>query len=317
LAIAFSDLLQALKRCAANLVRPPLATHDRKAPSTLVVAEPTPPLEPLRRIVLADEVSRTLFAEFAQHRQGDRGKEEIGWDLLGLRRGSEAVVLATLPAGTKRDAGSCHVLFDAETQGFASRVVRQGHRQLTMLGVVHTHPGSMRHPSSGDYRGDVQWVANLRGQEGIFGIGTADGSPDGVSRQPEVHRQCLGELGFSWYALGTNDRNYRAMPVEMTPGPDLALALRPIWDELEYHAARLDCLARQLNRVTFDVVMGSRKQALAMSIPLADGTRSLRVLMEGREIRYLVVTPDGPLAADYRDDRIDHAVFVLLAELTV
>src|SRR5262249_55050950 len=48
-------------------------------------------LAPLRRVVLADEVSRALFAEFTAHRSSDRGGEETGWALLGLRRADEAV----------------------------------------------------------------------------------------------------------------------------------------------------------------------------------------------------------------------------------
>jgi proteasome lid subunit RPN8/RPN11 len=125
--------------------------------------------------VLTDGVGHTLFEEFAGHRAEARGEEETGWVLLGLREAREAVVLATLPAGALRDASVAHVRFNSNAQALASRIVRQTNRRLTMLGVVHTHPGSLRHPSDGDLRGDGQWVANLRGHEGVFGIGTADG----------------------------------------------------------------------------------------------------------------------------------------------
>ena len=79
-------------------------------------------------------------------------------------------------------------------------------RRIGMLGVVHTHPGSLRHPSSGDYRGDIRWVAGLRGKEGVFGIGTADAhsSPDRVAT-PEPNRQERGRLTFSWYGLAPGD----------------------------------------------------------------------------------------------------------------
>jgi len=269
-------------------------------------------------MLLADDVSRALFTEFAAHRASDRGGEETGWLLLGLRRGDEAVVLGTLPAGVGRDADEAHVKFNAAAQAFASRVVRQGHRQLTLLGVVHTHPGSLRHPSSGDYRGDVRWVANLRGAEGVFGIGTADAAPNpdaGISWQPAPNVQCLGELCLSWYALGVQDRNYRPMPVELTIGPDLAARLRPVWDELEVHAERLERLARQLNRVKFEVAPGHQKSALVVTVPLPEDSRAIRVELEGKDVRYRLLTPDGDLAADLREDRVDVGVFLILSEL--
>jgi hypothetical protein len=278
----------------------------------------TPPLTSLRRVTLADDVSRTLFAEYAAHRKSERGTEETGWVLLGIRRGDEAIALATLPAGAGREADEAHVRFNSAAQAFASRVVRQGHRQLTLLGVVHTHPGSLRHPSSGDYRGDVDWVANLRGGEGVFGIGTADAEPNpdaGISWQPAPNVQCLGELCLSWYALGKKDRNYRPLPVELTIGPDLAAHLRPVWEELETHAERLDRLARQLSRLAFDVTPGHQKSALTVTVPLPDDGRSIRVEMEGKAVRYRLMTDDGPMAADLREDRVDVGVFLMLSEL--
>src|SRR5262245_61419208 len=92
---------------------------------------------PLRRVTLADEVGRTLFEEFAAHRQGERGDEETGWLLLGLRQESEAVVLATLPAGANRDAGVAHVQFSSGAQVLGSRIVRQRDKRLVPVGVVH------------------------------------------------------------------------------------------------------------------------------------------------------------------------------------
>src|SRR5690349_21325385 len=59
----------------------------------------------LQRVVLTDEVSRTLFEEYATHRDSSRGDEETGWVLLGVRETEEALVLATLPAGAGRSAG--------------------------------------------------------------------------------------------------------------------------------------------------------------------------------------------------------------------
>src|SRR5206468_12639274 len=161
----------------------------------------------------------------------ERGGEETGWLLLGWRDADEAVALATLPAGADREAGEAHVRFNSSAQAVGSRIVRQTDRRLTMLGVVHTHPGSLRHPSDGDFQGDTQWVGQLRGGEGVFGIGTADGTRESgtvVARQPRSHVQCLGELSLSWYSLGSGDRRYRTMPVALTLGPDLARPLHAV-----------------------------------------------------------------------------------------
>ena len=308
-AITFRELLRELVRAAGR----------RAAPPGPVKPPAAGPLAPVRRVVLADDASRALFAEYAAHRASDRGTEETGWALLGVRRADEAIVLATLPAGAAREAGEAHVKFNSAAQAFASRVVRQGHRQLTLLGVVHTHPGSLRHPSSGDYRGDVTWVANLRGKEGVFGIGTSDAEPPpeaGISWQPAPNVQCLGELCLSWYSLGATDRNYRPLPVELSIGPDLAAPLRPVWDELEAHAERLDRLARQLSGVRFAVADGHQKPALTLTVPLPDDGRAVRVELEGKDVRYRLLTPDrGPLAADLREDRVDVGVFHVLSEL--
>jgi proteasome lid subunit RPN8/RPN11 len=312
--IALRNWLQALTRWvsrACEQQRPTRRQEPREAAAVVY--------QPLRRLLLTDEVSRTLFAEFAEHRASERGGEETGWALLGLRNADEAIALATLPAGANREAGDAHVLQNSTAQAFAYRVLFQANRKLKMLGVVHTHPGSMRHPSSGDYRGDIAWVAGLPGEQGVFAIGTADAGQKGSVEcgwKPAANAQCLGELCLSWYSLRGGERNYRPLPVDLTLGPDLGLVLRPVWPELENHAERLDRLARQLRRAAFDVVPGRDKPALVMQVPVADGDKTIRVLMEGKDVRYLLVGPDGAMIADFRDDRVDHGVFVMLAELT-
>jgi hypothetical protein len=280
---------------------------------------PTPVhYQPLQRVVLTDGVDRTLFEEYAAHRESSRGEEETGWVLLGLREAREAVVLATLPAGAERSAGVAHVQFNSSGQVLGSRIVRQVDRRLTILGVVHTHPGSLRHPSDSDYKGDSRWVGQLRGREGIFGIGTADVHPatgSVVARQPRPHVQCLGKLCLSWYTLRGGDANYRPVPIELTLGPDLARPLHPIWPTIEAHADRLDRLARQQAGVVFEVVPSTDGMALAVTIPLAEPGDAVRVLLEENEVRYFVRRGDKLLAADPHEDRVDQGVYLLLAEL--
>ena len=273
----------------------------------------------LQRVVLTDEVSRTLFDEFAAHRQSARGDEETGWVLLGLREVDEALVLATLPAGAGRHAGVAHVRFNCSGQALASRIVRQHDRRLTMLGLVHTHPGSLRHPSDGDYQGDSQWVGGLRGTEGVFGIGTADGAPPNstvVAHQPRPHVQCLGELCMSWYALGAGEKRYRPLEVALTLGPDLARPLHPVWPAIEAYAEEVDRLCRQQAGVTFQVISGLYGPALAVNLRLADPDTSLRLVLESKEVRYYLVRGDELLTVDPHETRVDRGVYLLLAELT-
>jgi proteasome lid subunit RPN8/RPN11 len=272
----------------------------------------------LERVLLTDEVSRTLFEEYEAHRASDRGEEETGWVLLGVRDAGEAVVLATLPAGAERSAGVSHVRFNASGQALASRIVRQWDRRLTMLGVVHTHPGSLRHPSDGDYQGDSQWVGNLRGKEGVFGIGTADAEPaEGppVARQPQRHLQCLGELCFSWYALGQGDRHYRPLPVALTLGPDLARPLHPLWLTIERYADQLDRLCRQQAGVAFEVVAGLYGPGLAVTFPLAGPGERLRLIVEDKEVRYYLVREGELLQVETHEPQVDRGVYLVLAEL--
>jgi proteasome lid subunit RPN8/RPN11 len=291
---------------------------------TPVAARPKPTANgaaypPLQRLILTDGVSRTLFEEYARHRAEARGQEETGWVLLGLRQAVEATVLATLPAGAERDAGVAHVRFNCEGQAVGSRMVRQLDRRLTILGIVHTHPGSLRHPSDADYAGDVAWVAQLRGGEGVFGIGTADGPDDErstiVGEQPKPHLLSLADLNFAWYALGAGENTYRPLPVALTLGPDLARPLHCVWPIIEAHAVRLERLHRQQAGVSCDVVAGNSGPALAVNVPLALPEQSLRVLLEGKRVRYFLVRDGELLAVDCSEERVDRAVYLLLAEL--
>jgi hypothetical protein len=238
--------------------------------------------------------------------------------LLGVREERDALVLATLPAGAQRSAGVSHVHFNCDGQALGSRIVRQWDRRLVMVGVVHTHPGSLRHPSDGDYQGDSLWVGQLRGRDGIFGIGTADakrinGLP--VAEQPEEHRQVLDELSFSWYALGEGDKRYRKLPMEVTLGPDLAKPLHPVWDIIEAHADGLDRLCRQQAAVTFSVVDGSSGAALAAELPLAEKGGHVRIIMERDDVRYVVQSQSMQSAVDPEAETVDRAVYLVLAEL--
>ncbi len=264
---------------------------------------------------MTDGVGRTLFEEYARHRAEARGEEETGWVLLGLREPREAIALATLPAGSLRDAGVSHVRFNSTAQVLGGRIVRQDDRRLTILGVVHTHPGSLRHPSDGDLRGDRLWVGQLRGQEGVFGIGTADGAGASLyGQQPRPNVQCLGELRFSWYSMRQGTSVYRPLTVGLTLGPDLARRMHANWPTLEEHAERIERLFQQQARMRVEV-LDERPPGLLLVLPLAGQDNSLRVVIREQSVRYLVERQGELLEVDHQDDLVDRGVYRLLAEL--
>jgi hypothetical protein len=226
-----------------------------------------------------------------------------------------------LPAGARADASASHVQFDCTAQAVGSWIVRQSDRRLTILGVVHTHPGSLRHPSDGDLRGDRVWVRHLRSKEGVFGIGTADADSHSLfAVQPRANVNCLGELRFSWYALREGEPGYRPLSVGWTLGPDLASRLRAAWPTLEEHAERIEKLYRQLARMRIDIADGS-PAGLVLVVPVVTGAapggecQAVRVLLSGKSVRYFLERDGQLFESDHCDELVDRGVYRLLAEL--
>ncbi len=314
-------MLQGLSTLARRLLRdiqPKIALSSPAAEITSAEPGQEPNhLEKLERVVLTDGVGRTLFEDFARHHASDRGHEETGWILLGLRRESEAVVLATLPAGANRDAGAGHVRFNKEAQMVGSRLLRQFERRLRMLGVVHTHPGTLRHPSAGDFQGDSRWVHQLRGLEGVFGIGTIEKDktlPEWLVERthPHVHRQ--GNRRFSWYVLGALDKSYRKISVEYTLGPDLGRSAHAVWPALERHAPAIERICRQQARV----VLGAKSDQgsdLKLVIPLAEPGDSIEIEIVGEKAVYIVRLGGEQHVVDPKEAGIERGLYVILAEL--
>jgi proteasome lid subunit RPN8/RPN11 len=287
--------------------------RERLPPPELFSSAGPKNYHPLERVVLAEEVRRTLFDDYANHRRSSRGEEEIGWVLLGVRDESEVRVLATLPAGADREAGVAHVSFNSDAQALASRIVRQADRRLGIVGVVHTHPGSLRHPSDGDYQGDILWVGQLRGGEGVFGIGTADGGHAAGPQPP--HMQAEGPLCFSWYSLGAHEERYRKLAVESAPGADLARPLHSLWSVVEAHAQPLDILCRQLTRSCFEVSVDKEGPALVFLVPLPEPETHLRVHLRPGQTEFLVDRHGELARIEMTENDLERGVFLILAEL--
>lgn len=315
-------LMQRVGQQLLGMVRRLLSPVD-----TLVESAPHPgpgkvvALRRLERVLVSSAVLQSLFDMFAEHRRSERGEEETGWVLLGYRREAEAIALAALPAGMHREAGVAHVRFNTLAQAVATRILRARDRQLTILGVVHTHPGSLRHPSRGDYEGDSEWVKLLRGKEGVFGIGTveADDVSDGLPMvvQPTENSWYWRGLRFNWYTLAAGDRHYRPIPVQVVLGEDLARPFLPVWETLEYHAAGLEELFRRLSvlnvEVLSEIVDGKSSDCLSLSIPMENG-QEIRALLSGPKMRFYY--DDGEQTYEVESEPpVDRGIFLLLAEL--
>ena len=101
----------------------------------------------------------------------------------------------------------------------------------------------------------------------------------------------------------------------MALGPDLAAPLRPVWAQVEEHAGRLDRLVRQQAGVRFAVAEGRKGPALAVGVPLAGDGEAVRILLEGKEVRFYLERDGELLAADLGDVRVDQGFYLLMAEL--
>ncbi|HEV8063141.1 MAG TPA: Mov34/MPN/PAD-1 family protein [Gemmataceae bacterium] len=314
-------MLQGLSRIAQRVLRefkPPFARVSLPASAVPEDRGQAPTqFEKLKRVVLTDGVGRTLFEEFVRHQQSERGHEETGWLLLGLRRETEAIVLATLPAGASRDAGVAHVRFNSAAQMVATRMLRQEEKRLSILGVVHTHPGTLRHPSNGDYRGDSVWVQQLRGREGVFGIGTLEkeeAGPSWLVERPRPHIQRQGRRRFTWYALGAGDAAYRTVPVEYTLGPDLGIATHSAWSTIECHAEALERICRQQARVT--LIAGNQDgMHLKVKVPLAEPGDAVEMELVREKAAFFVLLNGTTHAVDPKEQNIEKALYMILAEL--
>jgi len=319
--IAATDWLQALlsksQRWLARWRGPGREVRVPPAALREPGASPAQAIQPLKRVLVTADVAKQMFQEYGAHRMTERGEEEIGWVLLGRRDLNEATVLASLPAGADRQSGEAHVIFNSIAQVVGYRYVWQVDRRLVMLGVAHTHPGSLRHPTDGDYRGDIEWVGQLRGGEGIFGIGTADGKFAGHGDEiwsPRDNIQAFGDLCLTWYSLRTEARNYCTIPVQIIAGPDLAVPLRSVWPILEANGERLDRLAQQLAKVRFEVIAQSNQPALAVSVNLPEGERGLRAVLREKEIHYFLIREGSILATDLLEPLVDRGIYRLLAD---
>ena len=159
---------------------------------------------------------------------------------------------------------------------------------------------------------------NLRGKEGVFGIGTADGQPtpwDLFAYQPRPNVQCLSGLRFSWYSLRQGDTAYRPLPVELTIGPDLARSLHAIWSTLEFHAERIERLYRQQSSLRFEAMSDEWGPGLLLTLPLADAGDAVQVLIRPKEVRYYLLRSGELLEVQHHDECVDRGVYLLLAEL--
>jgi hypothetical protein len=92
--------------------------------------------------------------------------------------------------------------------------------------------------------------------------------------------------------------------------------LHRLWPTVEHYAERLDRLARQQAKVTFEIVEEEDGPALGMRIPLTEPFEDLRVFLKDQKIRYFVAREGQVVAVQQYEPCVDRGVYLLLAELT-
>lgn len=228
------------------------------------------------------------------------------------------MVLAALPAGEFRESSSTHVRFNSQAQEIAARLVRQKDQRLVVLGVVHTHPGSMRHPSSGDYRGDISWVEHLAGKEGIFAIGTADGP---VNCSPFASKTgqnafVMGGVRFTWYSLASKESNYKPLPFVWSLAPDLAQPWHAAWGLLEKNSKEINRILSGQNGARCFSSVFQGEPVITLEVPAGDADTKIQAVLGAGNIRFFVSRRGEMMAVDLQENKLDRGLFMVLAELS-
>jgi hypothetical protein len=93
--------------------------------------------------------------------------------------------------------------------------------------------------------------------------------------------------------------------------------LHRVWGILEVHAERLDRLLRQQAGMRFEVVpqQGAGPAGLLCTLPLANPSEILRILVREKEVRYFLIRGGELLEVEQGDPCIDRGVYLLLADL--
>lgn len=275
-------------------------------------------LLPIKYMLITSGVGQTLVEGYRNHLNQERGDEETGWLLMGYREKKRAVVVAAVPSGEFREASSTHVKFNSQAQVVAGRLLHQLHDKLEVLGLFHTHPGRLRHPSSGDYQGDIQWVKKLPGKQGVFGIGTVDNQSsisEDFASKIAINTFSMTGMRFDWFSLGSGDSNYVKLPIRWTLGEDLAKPLHVVWDALEVHACEIEKVLVQQSKATCSITKATSGHQLTLSIPLAGSACKILVFIFKDKVQYFYEKNEQLFAVDIHEDKVDRGVYLVLAEL--
>lgn len=275
---------------------------------------------PIRFVRIASGVGQTLVNGYMEHLAGDRKNEEIGWLLLGFREKDKAIILAAIPSGESRDASSVHVKFNSQAQAIAGRILKKREKKLEVLGLFHTHPGKMRRPSSGDFRGDIEWVKSISGRQGIFGIGTVENATESYEKSHVANFVSSNafdwnNLRFSWYSLLQGDTDYKNVKIRWTLGPDLADFLSGHWSILEKNAEAIERILSQQNGSTCDVISYQGEKAFCLLVPTTYPKGVIRAFILGENVKYFFENSEQQFAIDVEENNVDRGIYLVLAEL--
>jgi hypothetical protein len=91
--------------------------------------------------------------------------------------------------------------------------------------------------------------------------------------------------------------------------------LHDVWSSVEAYAEQLERLYRQQAGIVSEVVAGVNGPALSVRVPVVDPYDSLRVVLEGDSARFYLLRDGDILEVDPKEERVDRAVYLVLAEL--
>lgn len=275
---------------------------------------------PLKSILITSGVGETLARGFRLHLDGERGDEEIGWLLMGFREKDKAVVLAAIPSGDMREASGTHVRFNSRAQAIAGRILKKREPRLEVLGLFHTHPGTLRRPSSGDFRGDIEWIEKIPGKQGVFGIGTVEDQSKSTSHEyysrfvsPFAYQR--DGLRFSWYSLGHGDTNYHEIRTRWALGDDISQFLHPAWMVIEKNANGIERILAQQTGSTCDVVPFQGTSSFCVAVPTAYPRGVIRAFILEKNVKYFFEQNEQQYAIDVQENEVDRGIYLVLAEL--
>jgi hypothetical protein len=182
-----------------------------------------PAAPPIEVRVTAGVVDR-LLADVADHLRGPHAHDETGWVPIGRVAAGVVSVEGLLSAG-RRPFASPAAFEPDHAHVLAALVLLQAREPADVVGLIHTHPGSMDWNSAVDQVADEGHVLALPGGIGVYPIVVRERRASGPVVRAGVR--------VAWWGLrASRPAVYAPCRVEVVPGEDAGAWLGPHDDAL-------------------------------------------------------------------------------------